>query len=126
MELTGTIKLIFEEKGITAKFRKRELVLTTDDQYPQVILVEFTQDRIELVNGLSVGQQIAVSINIRGREWNSPSGEIKYFSSIEGWRVSATGAGGGGGHQAPRGGGTGGRVGGFAGPSDGSDDDIPF
>ena len=54
MELTGTIKKILDEKAISASFRKRELVLATDDRYPQEICVEFTQDKITLIDGLSV------------------------------------------------------------------------
>lgn len=87
MQLTGKITKIFDQKDISAKFRKRELVLTTEEQFPQLILVEFTQDRIALMEGLSVGEQVTISINIRGREWNSPSGDTKYFVSIQGWKI---------------------------------------
>lgn len=87
MELTGTIKAIFEEKQVSAKFRKRELVLTTEDRFPQQILVEFTQDKIQLLDDVSVGQPVTISINIRGREWTSPRGEVKYFVSIQGWKI---------------------------------------
>lgn len=87
MELTGSIQAIFEEKQISAKFRKRELVLTTEEQYPQSILVEFTQDKIQLLDRFSAGDQVKIAINIRGREWTSPQGQVKYFVSIQGWRI---------------------------------------
>ena len=39
MEVQGTIKVIGETQTFGAKgFRKRELVITTDEQYPQSIL----------------------------------------------------------------------------------------
>ncbi len=79
--------MIGTEQQVSASFKKRDLVITTDEQYPQHILVEFTQDKCDLLNGLSVGQEIDVHINIRGREWVSPQGETKYFNSIQGWRV---------------------------------------
>lgn len=68
-------------------FRKRELVITTEEQYPQHILVEFVQDKTDLLNSYQVGQLVKVSINLRGREWVNPQGETKYFNSIQGWRI---------------------------------------
>jgi translation initiation factor IF-3 len=87
MEVVGRIKVINPEQQVTASFKKRELVVTTDEQYPQHILVEFVQDKTELLNSFQVGEDVKVSINIRGREWVSPQGETKYFNSIHGWRV---------------------------------------
>ena len=88
MEVTGRIKLIEETKTYGANgFRKREMVVTTDEQYPQHILIEFVQDKTDLLNSYQVGQQVKVSINLRGREWTNPQGEIKYFNSITGWRI---------------------------------------
>ncbi len=68
-------------------FRKREVVVTTEEQYPQPIMVEFVQDKCELLNNFSVGQKVKISINLRGREWTSPQGEVKYFNSLQGWRI---------------------------------------
>ena len=36
--------------------------------------------------------QIEVSFNIRGREWTSPQGEVKYFNTLEAWRIEKMGA----------------------------------
>jgi apolipoprotein N-acyltransferase len=88
MELQGKIKLIDETKTYGNNgFRKRELVITTEEQYPQVIMIEFVQDKTDLLNAYKVGQDVKVSINVRGREWVNPQGETKYFNSIQGWRV---------------------------------------
>jgi len=88
MEIQGKIKLIGETQSIGSNgFRKRELVLTTEEQYPQHIMVEFIQDKTDLLNNYQVGQQIKVGINLRGREWINPQGEAKYFNSIQGWRI---------------------------------------
>ena len=88
MELQGTIKMIDETKTYgTNGFRKRELVLTTEEQYPQHILIEFIQDKTDLLNDFDPGQQVRININIRGREWTNPQGEVKYFNSINGWRI---------------------------------------
>ena len=88
MEVQGKIKLIGETKEYGSNgFKKREMVLTTEEQYPQFLLIEFTQDKTDLLNNYQVGQQVKISINLRGREWQSPQGEIKYFNSINGWRI---------------------------------------
>jgi hypothetical protein len=88
MEVQGKIKMIDETKTYgTNGFRKRELVVTTEEQYPQHIMIEFVQDKTDLLNSYQVGQNVKVSINLRGREWLNPQGETKYFNSIQGWRV---------------------------------------
>lgn len=87
MEVIGKIKVISAEQQISATFRKKELVVTTDEQYPQSIMIEFTQDKSDLLNNFSVGDNVKVSINLGGREWVNPQGETKYFNSIRGWRI---------------------------------------
>jgi hypothetical protein len=90
MEITGKIKLINETQTFGASgFRKRELVVTTNEQYPQMLLVEFVQDKCDLLNNYAVGQDVKVSINLRGREWVNPEGVAKYYNSIQGWRIEA-------------------------------------
>ncbi len=92
MEITGKIKVISAEQQISATFKKKELVITTDEQYPQSIMIEFTQDKADLLNNYSVGDTVKVSINLGGREWVNPQGETKYFNSIRGWRIEKVGS----------------------------------
>jgi hypothetical protein len=66
-------------------------VVTTDEQYPQHILVEFVQDKCDLLNNYQVGNAVKVAINLRGREWVDPQGVTKYFNAIQGWRVEKLG-----------------------------------
>ena len=87
MELQGKIKMIGNTQAITDSLKKREIVITTNEQYPQHIMTEFVQDKVDLLNNYEVGQDVKISINIRGREWKNPQGEIKYFNSIQGWRI---------------------------------------
>lgn len=87
MEIQGRIKMLGSTQTVgSGGFRKRELVITTEEQYPQHLLVEFVQDKCDLLNAYQVGQQVKVSINLRGREWVNPQGETKYFNSIQGWQ----------------------------------------
>lgn len=90
MEVLGFIKHIGADQQVSASFKKRELVVTTDEQYPQHILIEFTQDKCDLLSAYQVGQPVKVSINLRGREWVNPAGETRYFNSIQGWRIEKT------------------------------------
>ncbi len=88
MEIQGKVKMIDETKTYGSKgFRKRELVVTTEEQYPQTIMIEFVQDKTDLLDAFKEGDTVKVSINIRGREWVNPQGETKYFNSIQGWRI---------------------------------------
>ena len=88
MEVLGKIKLLGEIKTYGDNgFRKREIVITTQEQYPQHLLIEFIQDRCELLDSFKVGENVKISVNLRGREWQNPEGETKYFNSIHGWRI---------------------------------------
>ena len=87
MEVTGKVKVINAAQQVSATFKKRELVVTTEEQYPQHIMIEFTQDKCDLLDSYRTGDAVKVSINLRGREWVNPQGETKYFNSIQGWRI---------------------------------------
>ena len=89
MEVTGKIKMIDQTKEVgSGGFKKRDIVVTTDEQYPQHILVQFVQDKCDLLNGFQVGEPVKIDINLRGREWTNPQGETVYFNTIQGWRIS--------------------------------------
>lgn len=87
MEILGKIKHIGPIQQVSASFKKRELVVTTEEQYPQHILIEFHQDKCDILDQYELGWNVKVHINLRGREWVNPQGETKYFNSIQGWRI---------------------------------------
>ena len=87
MEVSGIVKRISDTQNISAKFKKREIVVTTEEQYPQHLAIEFVQDKTDLLDNFSEGEKVTIGINLRGREWTSPQGEVKYFNSIQGWRI---------------------------------------
>lgn len=93
MELQGTIRRIGQTETFGSGFQKRELVLLTDEQYPQPISIEFLQDKTMLLDQVKEGDKVKIGINIRGREWTSPDGQVKYFNSITGWRLDKIDAG---------------------------------
>ena len=88
-KLTGALKVINETNQVSDKFSKREFVITDgSSMYPQDIMFQLTQDKCNLLDGLTVGQSVEVSFNLRGREWINPQGEAKYFNSLEAWRIT--------------------------------------
>ena len=94
MELTGTIKVKSNEQQVSEKFRKREFVVTDNSsQYPQHVLFQLTQDKCNLIDSYNVGDEIKVYFNLRGREWTSPKGEVKYFNTLEAWRLESVSKG---------------------------------
>ena len=92
MEVEGKIKVIGETKEYGSNgFRKREVVVTTEEQYPQFLNIEFIQDKTDALDSYKVGEKVKIGINLKGREWVSPQGETKYFNSIQGWRIEKVG-----------------------------------
>jgi len=84
MEVQGTIIVIGETETIGAKgFKKRLAVVKTDEQYPQTIPVEFTQDKVALLDNYQIGDIVKIGINLRGTEWKG-----KYYANIQGWNIS--------------------------------------
>lgn len=87
MEITGTIKQI-NNAVTTGSFIKREVVVRTDETYPQHLMIEFTQDKCNLLDNFKIGQSVTIGVNLRGKEWVSGTGVTKYFNSIQGWKIS--------------------------------------
>jgi len=87
MEVNGVIKVIGGVQEVSASYKKRELVVSTNEQYPQTIAIEFAQDKTSLLDFYNVGDDVKVSINLGGREWVNPNGETKYFNSVKGWKI---------------------------------------
>ena len=84
-ELTGKIKIIQEEQTFDSGFSKREMVVTVEDgNYPQDINLEFIKDKAKLLDDLQPGQEVTVTFDIRGREYNG-----RYFNNLQGWKVSS-------------------------------------
>lgn len=91
MEISGKVKAVLDQQTFGSGFTKREVVITTPEQYPQHLIVEFVQDKVSLLSDLAIGDEITIGINLRGREWQAPDGTIKYFNSIQGWRLDKKG-----------------------------------
>jgi hypothetical protein len=91
MQVAGKIVAIMPTQVVSEKFSKREFVVETPSQYPQQILFQLTQDKCSLLDGLQVGQEIDVHLNLRGKSWTNPKGETKYFNTLEAWKIDVLG-----------------------------------
>lgn len=88
MEVVGKVRMVDSVKEVGSNgFRKRDVVITTEEQYPQHISIQFVQDKVSLLDSFKPGDDVRVSINLRGREWVNPQGETVYFNTIQGWRI---------------------------------------
>lgn len=91
IETTGKLHTIFDTKQVSERFTKREFVIElTDSKYPQHVLFQLTGDRCSQLDGLKVGDEVRIEFSLRGREWKSPSGEVKYFNSLDVWQIEAS------------------------------------
>lgn len=95
MDITGTLKVKFDAVQVSEKFKKRDFVIETPDQYPQKILIQLTQTKTDLLDKFKEGDEIKAYINLRGREWKSPEGKVSYFNTIEAWRLEGVQSQGG-------------------------------
>jgi len=117
-EITGTLKVKLDTNKVSDRFQKRDFVLTTEANtpYPQTLIVQVTQDKCSLLDQFNVGDELKVQINIRGKEWTNPQGEVKYFVTLEAWRLEKIGSAPGNNQQAAPSG---------SAPAD-DDDQLPF
>lgn len=95
MEATGKIHTVMDAVQVSERFTKREFVVEMNDnpKYPQVVLFQATGDRCDQLDGLQPGDEVRIEFSLRGREWKSPKGEVKYFNSLDVWKIEALRAG---------------------------------
>lgn len=79
-----------DAKQVSDKFTIREFVIEdSSTQYPQLIQMQLTQDRVDILDSFQLGENVSVSFNIKGREWTSPQGDIRYFTTLEAWKIDS-------------------------------------
>ena len=89
--LTGTIIEIYDEKVISDKFKKRELILehAPNPEYPDFLKIEVVQNKTDLLDKYKVGDEVTVDINLKGKKWEKGK-ESGYFNSIQAWRIQSS------------------------------------
>jgi len=108
IEVTGKLHTINDTKQVSERFSKREFVVELADnpKYPQLVLFQLTGDRCSQLDEHKVGDEVRIEFSLRGREWRSPQGELKYFNSLDVWKLeparAAQGRRGNAGGNAPQ------------------------
>lgn len=94
LQYSGFLKVKNDTVKVSEKFSKREFVLTDNaTSYPQMIQFQLTQDRCSLIDNDKIGDEVTVHFLLRGREWKNPQGEIKFFNSLDVFRVEGKSSG---------------------------------
>lgn len=90
MEVRGKVHEIGATQQVTESFKKREMVLAfaENPQFVEYITFQAMQDKVSIFDNLSIGQEVSVDFNLRGRPWTNKEGETTYFNSLNAWRVS--------------------------------------
>ena len=92
MDITGTIIEIMEVQNISATFKKRNIVIEYDEKgdksYTEFIQLEAVQDKCDILDSFQVGQQVNIGFNLKGRKWTNPQGDVKYFNSLQLWKIN--------------------------------------
>lgn len=90
-QLTGKIKVIgaIEQKSDTFKVRTFVVTIDGDTTYPQHVQLQATNDKCDMLNTFTVGSEVTVAFNLRGREWTGTDNSVKYFNSLDAWRIEA-------------------------------------
>ncbi len=91
MNIKGKLVDKFDTVQVTETFKKREFIIedNKNPEYPEFIKIELIQDKVNLLDNLNIGDEINVAINIKGRKWEDKEGNIRYFNSIQGWKIEA-------------------------------------
>lgn len=94
MDIKAKLLEKFETVNVTASFKKREFVVeyAENPQYPEFIKFELIQDKCDLLDSFQPGQEMEIHFNLKGRKWTDPKGEVKYFNSLQAWRINAVNA----------------------------------
>lgn len=90
MEIKGTIVQINPVQTVGKNnFKKSSIWIETADQYPQTIEIEFVKEKADEIQSLSIGSNITVQIDIKGRKWTNPDGLTRVFNTIQGWKYAS-------------------------------------
>jgi len=92
LEVSGKLHKLYDEQQVTEKFNKREFVLALEGRYPQFVLFQLTGRRCSELDGYNEGDAVQIEFALRGREWTSRQGEVKYFNSLEVLKLARAGA----------------------------------
>ncbi len=95
MNVSAKIIEIFETTKVTDSFKKREFVVeyAENPTYPEYVKFELIQDKCDILNDYKAGDEVEVQFNLKGRKWTDPQGSVKYFNTLQAWKLDKKSAG---------------------------------
>jgi translation initiation factor IF-3 len=88
MEVVGVVKRVEATKVVgTNGFEIRDIIVTTEEQYPQTLAIQFVQGKVVELDKFAAGEKVKISINLRGRESNNKEGQPVVYNTIQGWKI---------------------------------------
>jgi len=89
MTVDGKLIEKSDTQEISNSFKKREFVIeyAENPQYPEFIKFELIQNNCQQLDSFQLGDEMTISFNLKGRKWTDPKGEVKYFNSLQAWRL---------------------------------------
>jgi len=93
MNIKGKLEAIMPTNQVSDKFSKREFVVeyAENPQYPELIKLEFIQDKCDILDDYNEGDTVDVQFNLKGRKWEK-DGKVSYFNTLQAWKISKEGA----------------------------------
>ena len=91
--MEGKLLEIFDTQEVSNSFKKREFVVeyAENPQYPEYLKFELIQNNCQQLDDFKEGDAIRISFNLKGRKWTDPKGNVKYFNSLQAWRLEKMG-----------------------------------
>jgi hypothetical protein len=89
MELSGKLVQMLPlqtGQGKNGEWRKQEIILETEGQYPKKVCIAIWGDKIN-TSQLVLGNRLTVSFDVESREYNG-----KWYTDVKAWKVDAAGA----------------------------------
>ena len=81
----GIVKQVFETQAFKNNFSKREVIVSSDEKYPQDVKFEFTDDNgISVLDSFEIGEKVTVAFLLKGNEYNG-----KFFTNLRGIAIAA-------------------------------------
>lgn len=80
--ITGNVLVLMDKKQV-GQYSIQEFVVQTKEEYPQLVKFEVFENRLQILDGLSVGQEVEVFFSLRGREYNG-----NYYNNLRAWKIN--------------------------------------
>ena len=90
MKIKGKLVNVGQTIVVSDKFKKREIWIETQEQYPQTLSLQIASSKCDMFNA-QVGQEVEVEINLKGKKWTNHDNVTSVFNTLEVWSWNVLG-----------------------------------